>query len=188
MTASLLRAQANVARRGSPLHRVASYWQDRAQARHAPASSRPALRAALTSRRRIQRCSAPPRPHSHLARALLAGSSEAGRVLAATSDPGCSEAGRTWSVTRAGHTVLGLPATYPSQSRAAQPALATPDSFFACACPVPLRVSCLSRSFGVVEATLPGSRCRRCRQSVQPANSSLLTARRLRPASRRLSR
>ena len=57
--------------------------------------------------------------------------------------------------------------------------------------PAPLRVACLS--FGFVDADLPDSRCRRCRQSVESANTSLLTARRLRPAglrpaSRRLSR
>ena len=90
----------------------------------------------------------------------------------------------------AGHTqCLGCPLT--GQSRVAQPALVTLDSLFAFARPAPLRVACLS--FGFVDADLPDSRCRRCRQSVEPANTSLLTARRLRPAglrpaSRRLSR
>ena len=46
--------------------------------------------------------------------------------------------------------------------------------------PAPLRVACLS--FGFFDADLPDSRCRRCRQSVELANTSLLTARRLRPA------
>ena len=45
--------------------------------------------------------------------------------------------------------------------------------------PAPLRVACLSS--GVVDASLPDSRCRRCRQSVEPADPPLLTARRLRP-------
>ena len=79
----------------------------------------------------------------------------------------------------AGHTqCLGCPLT--GQSRVAQPALVTLDSLFAFARPAPLRVACLS--FGFVDADLPDSRCRRCRQSVEPANTSLLTARRLRPA------
>ena len=74
---------------------------------------------------------------------------------------------------------LGCPLT--GQSRVAQSALqvVTLDSLFAR--PAPLRVACLS--FGFVDADLPDSRCRRCRQSVEPANTSLLTARRLRPAS-----
>ena len=41
--------------------------------------------------------------------------------------------------------------------------------------PAPLRVACLSS--GVVDASLPDSRCRRCRQSVEPANFPLLAAR-----------
>ena len=65
-------------------------------------------------------------------------------------------------------------------SRVAQPALVTLDSLFAFARPAPLCVACLS--FGFVDADLPASRCRRCRQSVEPANTSLLTARRLRQA------
>ena len=76
----------------------------------------------------------------------------------------------------AGHTqCLGCPLT--GQSRVAQPALVTLDSLFAFARPAPLRVACLS--FGFVDADLPDSRCRRCRQSVESANTSLLTARRL---------
>ena len=84
------------------------------------------------------------------------------------------------------------------QSQVAQSALVTLDSPFAFARPAPLRVrpaplcvACLL--FGIGDADLPNSRCRGCRQSVEPANTSLLTARRLRPAglrpaSRRLSR
>ena len=57
--------------------------------------------------------------------------------------------------------------------------------------PAPLSVAC--PSFGFVDANLPDSRRGRCRQSVELANTSLLTARRLRPAglraaSRRLRR
>ena len=91
-------------------------------------------------------------------------------------------------------TVLGLPGPPTDLSRGGQPALMTLESLFALACPAPLSVACLS--FGFVDADLPDSRCCRCPQSVQPANTSLLTARSirlsphralagLRPASRR---
>ena len=98
------------------------------------------------------------------------------------------------------HTVLGLPADWsvaggPTCTGDARFSLRVRSSGPAARClpprPAPLRVACLS--FGFVDADLPDSRCRRCRQSVEPANTSLLTARRLRPAglrpaSRRLSR
>ena len=108
-------------------------------------------------------------------------------------DPGCpvqAPAGhrRTRPVPGRSHRAWS---TLDTESRAAQPALVTPHSLSAFACPAPLRVAC--RSFGFVDTDLHDGRCGRCRQSVEPANTSLLTARRLRPAglrpaSRRLSR
>ena len=105
---------------------------------------------------------------------------------------------------RTGCTLLVLGRTVTLSARAsrrlighggAQPALVAlaRDSLLAFARPALLRVACLS--FGLVDADLLDSlsRCRRCRQSVERANTSLLTARRfwpagLRPASRLLSR
>ena len=60
----------------------------------------------------------------------------------------------------------GYPPT--DQSRVAQHALVRLDSLPAFARPAPLRLACLP--FGFVDADLPDSRCRRCRQSVEPAN------------------
>ena len=81
------------------------------------------------------------------------------------------------------HTVLGLPADWsvaggPTCTGDARFSLRVRSSGPAARClpprPAPLRVACLS--FGFVDADLPDSRCRRCRQSDQPASTFLLTA------------
>ena len=113
-------------------------------------------------------------------------------------DPGW--AGRPGSLGVAGRGSLISPGVAGRRARIGDPprpcqpwvALAR-DSLLALARPALLRVACLS--FGFVDSDLPDSlsRCRRCRQSVERANTSLLTARRFwpagrRPASRLLSR